>query len=454
MNTPPPPIRACIAFGIDENAGVPIIVKAAARGRRLSFTTPDIGEVLSPPPRSVVAGCLLQKESFTRWLTAPIATARKAATVFHALLDIQLPFSVEECEVALLGMTPAPDLAGTRGLVAGARQADIARRLEALAALSMHPHILDQEGIALWSRAGTEFPDMKPSSAARVVVYSGADRVTLSVGQGREFLAAHTLRQMDPDAVNRLLKSLFPIQPEATEWIWTGPDARLADVLQSCQPALSTRWPGTVRTAPDPATFLARALAARALNTTPYPCNLRSGRFLHPELARRLERQPVRLAAACLAAGLLLCLVNLSWQWAARYRLAQGQQIIHTLAAGITGTSTGLPRGKEALVARRFSETQERGMEPFLAATEAALPATLGRILEAARIEEVSIEVLTLGAKGGVIHGCARDFARGKALAGRLDGNGWTATLEHKEPAPGDDRAAFVIGMKPAHAKE
>lgn len=454
MNTPPPSIRARLAFGIDENAGVPIIVKATSRGNRLNFVPADLRDAAAPPPRSVVAGCLLQKESFTRWLTAPIRAARKAATVFHSLLDIQLPFSIEECEIALLGMAPAPDMAGTKGLVAGARQADIARRLEALAALSIHPHLLDQEGIALWSRAAAEFPDKKPASAARIVVYAGSDRVTLVVGQGTEFLAAHTLRQMDPDAVSRLLKSLFPTPPETTEWLWAGPSTGLADTLQACQAALSARWPGPVKTVQDPATFLARALAARALNPTSYPCNLRSGRFLHPELARRLERQPVRLAAACLAAALLLCLVNLTWQWAAQYRLTQGQQIIRTLAAGITGTSSGLPRGQETLAAKRFSEAQARGMEPFLAATEATLPATLGNILEAARKEEVSIEVLTLGSKGGVIHGYARNFARVEALAGCLDGKGWKTTLEHKEPAPGDERVAFVIGMKHAHAKE
>ena len=454
MNTSLPPFRARLAFGIDENAGSPIIVKATGHGRRLRFTGADIRELSSPHPRTVVAGCLLQKESFTRWLSAPMPAARKAATVFHTLLDIQLPFSVEDCEVTLLGMRSTPDHAGTRGLIAGARKTDITRRLETLASLGLHPHLLDQESIALWSYAALEFPPPEGASGARIVVYSGQDRVTLAIGEGHEFLAAYTMRQADPNEVNRLLKSVFPIQPGTTEWIWTGPGAEAADSLQACHAALSTRWPGTFKTSPDPRTFLARALAARAMNTRLYPCNLRTGYFLHPILAQHLERQPVRLAVACLAAGVLLCLVNLSWQWAAQYRLAQGQQCVKSLATRITGTSHGLPPRQETLAARRFSEAQGRDMEPFLAATEAVLPEALKGILAMARDESVAIEAMTLNLKSGVIHGVAPKITQGEALARRLNEGRWISTIERKESVPGDDRVAFVIGIGPAHGKE
>ena len=453
LHSPTP--RAKSAFGIDENGGTPLVVKATRRGRGLVFERVDSQCLSTPLPRSVQAACLFQRESFTRWLTAPIASPRKAGTVFHSLLDIQLPFSVEDCEVALLAMRPTPDRTGTRGLVAGARGADIAKRLESLAAAGFNPHFLDQEGIALWSRCLDELPPLPDVPAVRVLIYSSSDRVTLIIGQGDEFITAHTMRVLDPDAIHRILKSTFPIQPETTQWIWAGPGALAGGEVSAWHAALTTRWPGTMKIVHEPETFLARALAARALTDGANRCNLRTGRFLHPFLAEWNERQPARWAIACLAAGLLLCLVNLVWQFAVGQRLAQAQQHLRALSVTVNGTPGGvIPAGKEVLAARRTMEARTRDMEPFLAATERPLQGALNAILSSAREEGVSIETMTLSLKNGVVHGIAPKLAQGEKLATRLNGGGWTTTIERKESSPGDERVAFVIGMGRAREKK
>ncbi|MEI6517016.1 MAG: hypothetical protein WCO77_13680, partial [bacterium] len=87
MNTSGKTLRANTAFGIAENGETLLVVKATRRGRSLSFTRAAPTEIAT----SLSAACLFQRESFTRWLTAPIASSRKAETVFHSLLDIQLP---------------------------------------------------------------------------------------------------------------------------------------------------------------------------------------------------------------------------------------------------------------------------------------------------------------------------------------------------------------------------
>jgi hypothetical protein len=447
MNFTTPTGWARIAYGIDENGGHPILVKAVRRGRSLSFSKADAEEASIPGPRTVLAACLLQRESFTRWLTAPIASARKAATVFHSLLDVQLPFSVEDCEVALLGTLATDDRTGTRGLVAGARREDIERKLEGLARAGMDPHLLDQESIALWHQGLTEYPPIREESSPRVVIYLGTDRITLVAGQSAVFLGALSLRQPEIESIHRFLKSHFPTALTAIQFFWTGPCATRG-TIESLYPSLSVRWPGSSKIVRDPETFLARALAGRALIPGPTSCNLRSGRHLHPELARRQERQPALLGKACLAAGLLLCLVNIVWLVATQHRIAETQASLKTLAIEVTGSPRGLPPGQEVLAARRVMEQQTQTMEPFLAAVDGPLRDTMKTILSVATEEGLTLETLTLSRKNGVIHGLAPKFEQGGKLAQRLNGAGWTTSLERKVQPQGEERPAFVIGME------
>jgi len=447
MNTLTPRISARTSFGIDENAGNPIIVRATRTGRSASFARATLADLASPHPRDAVAACLFQRESFIRWLETPIASPRKAGTVLHSLLDIQLPFAVEDCEIAILEINALPGRTGTRGLVAGARSTDIAKRLDGLASTGLDPHILDQEAVALWSLCNAEFPPVKGASCARVVVYLGSDRITFASGRDGEFVAAHTMRQADPDAIHRLLKSSFPSQPETTQWIWAGPGAMNPDTVMSLHSALATRWPGGMNIVTEPETFLARALARRALVAGADRCNLRTGRFLHPLLIRQNQRRPYQWAIACFAAGLLLCLVNTVWLTAWHHRMAESQKALRTLAAGVMGSPYGIQAGQEVLTARRALDAQTKDMEPFLAGTEAPAKNTLALILSAARDEGVSIETMTLSLTHGVIHGLASKLAQGDRMALQIAHHGWTTTIERKESAPGDDRTAFVIAI-------
>ncbi len=447
MNSPTPTDWARTAYGIDENGDQPILIKAVRRGRSLSFSKADATEAFTPASRTVLAACLFQRESFTRWLTAPIASARKAATVFHSLLDVQLPFSVEDCEVALLGTTPTDDRTGTRGLVAGARHEDIEKKLAGLARSGLNPHLLDQESLALWHQGITEYPPIRGEVSPRVVVYLGSDRITLVAGQSAIFLGALSLRQPETEAIHRFLKSHFPVAPTITQFLWTGPDATLGTV-ESLYVALAVRWPGSSKVVRDPKTFLARALAGRALTPCPTSCNLRSGRHLHPELARRQEKQPTLRGRACLASGLLLCLVNIVWLAAAQYRIAESQASLKALAIEVVGSPRGIQAGQEVLAARRAMDQQTKAMDPFLATVDAPLRNSLSTILSLATEERLTLETLTLSRKNGVIHGLAPKFEQTGKLAQQLNEAGWITSVERKVQPPGEELPAFVIGME------
>jgi hypothetical protein len=204
----------------------------------------------------------------------------------------------------------------------------------------------------------------------------------------------------------------------------------------------------------DPTTFLARALATRALLPGPIRCNLRTGPFLHPVLTRRLARQPYLWAAACLASGLLLCSINAAWYLFTAIRTSGIQNTARTLAIEITGSPLGIPQGQEALAARRAIESQTKAMEPFLAATSLPIIQSLEPILLAGCAEELTIETLTMSRKNVVIHGTAAKWAQPEAACRRLNDLGWTPTLERKDAAPGETRVAFVIGLGRPYEKK
>jgi hypothetical protein len=93
-------------------------------------------------------------------------------------------------------------------------------------------------------------------------------------------------------------------------------------------------------------------------------------------------------------------------------------------------------------------DQQTKTMEPFLAAVDGPLRDTLNTILFLATEEGLTIETLTLSRKNGVIHGLAPKFEQGGKLAQRLNGAGWTTSVERKVQPPGEEREAFVIGME------
>jgi hypothetical protein len=450
MNTPATAPWAHVAFGLDCTESSTVIIKASRTGRTLALESVDMA-ALATAPSSVIAGSLLQKESFTRWLTAPIASAKKAEKVFPALLDVQLPFSVEDCEYALLETRPTLDRTGTRGLVTGARTIDIEKRLAVFSNFGVNPHLLDQEGLALWSQSLEETPFISGSTDSRLILYLSSERVTLSIGQNGEFLGAHTMRQLDAEQIHRILKSYFPAPPPVTQWFITGPNAILQETGGSPLESLSKRWPGPIKVTRDPKTFLARALAIRALTPGALRCNLRTSRFLHPALAQRQAKRPYQWAAACLAAGLLLCTVNLVWLSFVSHHTAQIQKTFRSLAIEITGSPLGIPAGQEVLSARRALEAQTKAMEPFLAATDTPIAQTLKSILVVAREEGLSIETLTLSRKNMVIHGVAPKWSQAETASRRLNTLGFVATLERKDAPAGEERIAFVIGLGRPH---
>jgi len=235
------------------------------------------------------------RESFTRGLEAPFSATQKGAKVLPTLLDIQLPFPLEACVYQFLDLRRTSQKT-TRAVAVCARETDAARRLALLSEVNVDPVVLDQEGLALWTQSLREAPPAAgEQDAFRVLVHLRAESAVAVIGRGEEFLGAHSLSR---DIVSHLGRLLRAYGPEAagngaggpedaaaprTAWFWAGAGADRSAVA-AMQGALAEAWPGRSVIHDDPATFLVRALATRALLPGPLRCNLRTGRLAHPRM--------------------------------------------------------------------------------------------------------------------------------------------------------------------------
>jgi hypothetical protein len=458
-----PLFRARAAYGIDRSARRLIIVRAERSRRGPRFETLADRAVSPDEPcpedaarriaddlrrgRAAGAACMPVSESYARWLETPLSSPARARSVLPSLLDVQLPFPVEECVVTSPAFRRTP--AGTIDvLAAAARAANVRARIGALEKQGLEASRLDHEGLALWTQSLRE--QALERGAIRVVAYVGEDRVTLAVGRGTEFLGAHSVRREEGAGsgpltarIQQILRAAVPGGGAAVHWLWAGPGAEQPEPASSLQ-AAQHPFPVTFLRHAAPATFLARALATRALGRDPLPCDFRIGTLTHPAVARYTDNRRTRALASVAAAGLTLCVLATAWNLRLDDRVQQAQARLGALAAELAGTSK-VPRGQELLTARRALERRAPLAAPFRRAFEPRASAVLAALLRTAREGDLRIEYLSLTEGLAELRGTAPDWDRCGRLADVLRDHGFAAREPERQEAGADERVPFSV---------
>lgn len=392
-------------------------------------------------------------ETFLRRLTAPFPSLDKARRVFPSLLDVQLPFPIESCACAFLQAARTAD-GQVSALAVAARREDIARALERVQAAGVDPVRLDHEAVALWVRSGTEVPLDRTTS--RLVVYLGRDRTSYVLGRGPDLQAASGVRfgvrdfqdaARGAEALHhlnlRLTSWLRAQQGEAVQWAWTGPGAAQAAVLDAVRSALRLSEDAPSLVHQQPVTFLARAVAARAITSDPLSCNLRDGPQEHPLHQRAVARSQRRLVAWALAAALAVGAVNLSWLVFLTQRRDGLQAQVQTLAHHLAGT-TRVPRGQEVLTAERARQEQAARFDAFHRALAPSALRDLERLLATAAEQQMTLDTVALRSQSLACSGTAADWERCDLLHAQLAKSGWRPELERHD-AGADERVHFSL---------
>lgn len=442
--------KSCYGFA-EEHTPNPVVVLAEQSRSRLNCSivdhlpeSPGEGRAAT----SVSAVCLSSRESFTRWIEAPFASISKARKVLPTLLDIQLPFPLDDCVYCFL------DVAGTRrntveALAVGARLADVERKLESLAANGIDPVVIDQEGLALWTQSLSEIPMPKgEEDALRVVMHLGTAHWTVVVGRNGRFENAHAVKTEDIAQIKRILHQHLP--PESDErddkvhWIWTGPGAIAEETISAISACLLKRRTETSFIPEDPRAFLARAAATRALVSGPLRCNLRHGRLTHPSITRRRARQLTKAAAIFLASGALLCGAGALSREIARKKEAKITRAFQSLSEALT--NRGITAGETAAFPVIASQARQRIelLQPFMSPFSPSLTLTLARIMETGRKSGLKYDTLAISRDDLLLKGRAAEWNDCDMLVEGLKNLGRPVKLERTESLT-DESILFTI---------
>ncbi len=470
MNAPLSWIRTC--YAVELSAGRLLVLKRSRSRKgfdedvlfnqaldRSGVVPEDLsGRIREEVARgeSVVAASMPVHESFTRWLQTPLTSFAKARKVLPSMLDIQLPFPLESCVYDILQLKNAGGR-GVDALAAAARAQDVTARLGLYEKAGLDPVRLDHEGLALWTQSVREMPVERNS--VRIVFHLGHGHSALVIGRGEEFVSAHSIRIGLQDLaggaadgpvrhlatrVQQLLRAQPPDPGDGTmQWVWTGPGAEKPPVTASIQSALGDLGESRFLTHRQPESFLARAIAVRAMEGGPLGCNFRTGALAHPLEAAWESRSQSRQAVAVLLAGAILCGLNLSWRLLLRERTAAIQGAIRTAASELAQIAN-VPRGQEILVAKRAIEQRADQTAPFVDAFSVSPNAALVDILGVAASQKIVLDTLSLRSDSISMQGSADDWTRCETLVAAVRNRGLTADLQRQE-AGADEKVHFAI---------
>ncbi|MGD9611348.1 MAG: hypothetical protein AB7V22_00415 [Kiritimatiellia bacterium] len=450
------------AYGLDVSAGRLVLARCGRRGapQIVLAAAADSDEarralpaVAAEAAKGAAALAVAAPAALTavRRLRAPFASVRKAAKVWPALFDVDLPFPVESA--ACFYGAPRVENGGTVAVAAALRRSDLAAFLETGRAAGAEPTHCDAEALALWSQFVAEAPPAR-AAGVRALVWLGADHVAVVRGRGAEFMAAHVLRASpladDPRAFAALwasrahqILSAHLAETGAAEldlW-WAGPgaedEARLADLRRALPAEIACRH----ETHRQPASFLARALARRAADGS--GVNFRTGPDAHPAVVRAESRDRQRAYLGVAAAAVLVLALNFGEAAARRGRLAAAQRELAALAQRVAGEA--VPRGQETLLVERAISRRDEETKPFRVARDpAGMEARLARVIAEAAALGVEISQLGLSPAAISLRGVAPNQPVVEAFADRLEAGGWSVQSEASGTAS-DGRPQFIL---------
>ncbi len=440
-----------IGYGVDQDDGVRVVVCAHRRRGRTVFDSPRVGPDVRIETGSgfcPVAAALSSGQAVLRLLSAPFSRPSKAVRVLPSLLEAGLPFSLEQC-IALFPEVRRSGPASVAALGAAALKSSITVRREALERAGVPVTRLDHEGIALWTRSLADEPPSAPDEP-RAVVYVSPTRISLALGRGPVLEAAYGTARGSGEAPSGARRALQAWRKSASEHVrgfWAGPTAEDATECAALEAELSRTGPFRFVSHEDPSVFLARALAARAVEN-PADGFFLTGELEPPALRKAAEIRLRRAALFLLVSGVLLCVAAGGW----RRKMARVEQDVlrnmNEWARETTGAVT-IPMGFEKDRVQEHLREQRAAAEPLAVFFEPSLVDAVSRLVERAYQLGIGVEQIRADPKSLEARGRAADWDAPRELTQRLQALGYGPELERRD-AGVDERIPFTItGRRP-----
>ncbi len=436
------PARTWIGLDPGAGAAAPGVALLRAGWGRVRLRSCALAELSGALRRQWASGvrctCALPpSEGLAVPLEAPRLAAARRRTVLPGLLDLSLPFPLEQCACAFV------EPPGSRPVGLAVRHADLRRALEAWRRRGGDPERCVPLEWVLWNQALREHPVGNGAAAeagGRVVVLAAGERLVVVTGKGVAFGSAAAVRRDDPAALRRILAMAFGRSAQGLLCLCAGGDAQaLAGELA----ALLDPGSGAVQCVSSPGEFVARGLAWDGFADPEGRAQVRQPPFEHPAAVRRRRWRARRNRGLVLASALLLFGTSLGL----RSALARREERQRALLAERLETVAGYPvatRGARAVaeagaaLEERLDPVVERFRQP---GAEQVLP----QILEAAAAAGVRLTHLALDGRAATLSGRAVAPGAAEAFEGRLRAAGLGVRLQRDSIADAAGEVRFFM---------
>ncbi len=436
-------------IGVDFQGDQAVLATGAANGQPLGVETVPLHALeghISSGARVAVA--MSPRESVCRWLETPFSSAGKARKVLATVLDIQLPFPLEECVHSFV-MERKSEKGTIGALAVAARHPMVEARLGSCAQQGIDPSVLDHEGLALWTQATLEVPQEGSDDDAqpRIVIYAGLDRACIVLGRGAQFINSHSCTLDHPAQMLRLLRAALGEPLGGVSWIWAGPRAadRSFDAVRQPIEQLAA---GSSTTVEQPHAFLARALSRRMARPGTMPCNFRVGPFADARHALRSSRSLTRISVGMIVLGILLWgTALLNWRAGVTAKAAASHKFSN-LYQQVTGMPTAGAKGVHAVtMARRAQDSSTKDLKRLQYLLAPSLTIPLLDLISAANSASLKIHECRLSDKTWRVAGLAKDRQSCDGLKAMALKAGFEVELSWGDAADGQDTIPFVMSF-------
>ena len=428
--------RKC--YGVDIQGDSVVCIKAEKRMGKVVVSDEKLPLTEDIPVCTAVSSW----ESVFRIITAPFSSFRKAKKVFPTLLDVKLPFALEDCQLRFVNLERTLDKKISASVVL-IRKKDLLKNIGDWNKFSINPIIVDHEGLAIWDQYMRE-GEIRDSPKLHIVIYAGEDRAFVVAGYGRQIQGIHAISVTLPVSdIKRILRTYCNENKRNILCLLTGPIANDTR-FSSLSTELSDFKSVEVKVMKDPEKFLAKSLAVRGVLKGEYKCNFREGDFVHPIVVKKNERKFYTGVISMLISGLVMLGLAFAGQLFMSKQLRSINEKIGKMLDEIAGYHVeakgehGVKVAKEAFLQRR--EKMKFLLIPF----EKNNIDLLSEVISNADEAGITIDTLNIETNKIEILGSASLWDSPQLILTQIGRWGYNARIERKD-AGADERIPFKI---------
>jgi type II secretory pathway component PulL len=366
--------------------------------------------------KSLTVGCLPVSDTLTVWLETPFASVNKAKKVLPSLLDIELPFPLENCHYQIVDFHHTANKT-VKGLAIVVRKQSLLKWIEKYQNNGMDPVILDHEGLALWEQALETIPALPNEHS--IFIYADTEHITIVNGYGSRFKNACSMEISETDSARQNINEYLPEterflyseieQNKKVRYIGCGVDAASKELISKLHSALSGKWTGTLNILEQQTHFLHNSLIRRALNPTKLFCNLRNADLTHNAVYKAYNQRINRVMTIITICGLILILTSITVSIYLNNKIDFYKQQVTKLAQSLA-PNTRIPYGLETSQVKQALTKRSDVIAPFINAFKPGTENVLISIMNYADSMGINFESLTLSEKNISLTGTAENW--------------------------------------------